>query len=207
MLHKNVCWVCMIRSPHCVWMSCSLSPLVLLQTCRDEGPLSLHLFWGQVPVHRMHPDPGQEPTPGEPRLQLPRLNAEQGVPEEGAMQRWREVPLEARLCGGGCGLHLRHSQRLVEETCGHDTLQRIEVCSILWEVCSVLQCDWWLDVSQQSCWFTLCPTCSLRGAWPGHTCRHSWRPRDNLPAHVYGPIYCHSDDIIIDGLWVFCRSF
>lgn len=71
-------------------------------------------------MFRMHPDPGepqlsggQETSSGEPRLQLSAHKAEQGVSQEGALLRQKEIPFEASYCGCSCGLHLCQSQDLL----------------------------------------------------------------------------------------------
>lgn len=69
---------------------------------------------------RVHPDPGpagQRKSPGgRHQLQLGACQAEQGVPQEGAVQRWREIPSGSREPRRGGGLHLRQAYKPLENS-------------------------------------------------------------------------------------------
>lgn len=88
---------------------------LLFQAPRDEGSLPLDVLGGPVSLLRLHPHPGQprerSDAGGKLQLQLSAHHAEQGVPQEGAVQQRREVPFDPGEPGSGRGLHLREAHQ------------------------------------------------------------------------------------------------
>lgn len=116
---------------HCLLISYSLWYLVPLQTCNQEGSLSLHLCRSSVPVLRMHHHQEQCSSGVEPRLQLSPHNTEQSVSQAGALQWRKNILFDACFCRCCGGLHLCPTQYLLlgtHQTCCHSGTLQFMLC-------------------------------------------------------------------------------